>query len=177
MLVIREITDEHMVVGTKRNIEFVGLLFCGIGLLTVGLALLSVIEHLEWKLPVPSLLYLSQYPLTIGAAGLVMVFMQRRFIFYRPNQQIYFKQGLSKDKISKFSEYVRIELLESKAKNAVLSLVAVDGRKIIITRGACDAVRTIAECIADYLQLPLETAPATMLKPPSNPPALPPPVE
>jgi hypothetical protein len=179
MLVIRDSSDDHLVVGTSRTVEFLGLLFCGIGLFFIGIAFYGLIERLDWANPI-FLMIFGQYPAIFGIAGLAMVFMQQRFIFYRPDQRVFFKQGISKEKVSKFSEYTQVELIDKNLKNCVLSLFAVDGRRLIITRGRYDEIRKLGQRIAECLQLPLEVkhGPSRpVLKPKSDPPASPPPAE
>ena len=173
MLVIRQSSDDHLVVGTSRGEEFAGLLFCGLGLLSISMFIISQVEHLESVIPKEILVQLMQYPLAFGIVGIIIVFMQRRFIFHRPSAQVLYKEGLKKDRGSKYSEFEKIELFASKPQGFA-QLVYLDGRKLLVTRGNSQDVKSIAERISEFTGLPIEHLNLKPRLKPSVPPALPP---
>lgn len=157
MLVIREATRSDLVIGTSRAAERVGLFFCGIGLLSLGMVLITLVdETMEWRLPEALLLSLAQYPAMLGVCGVAILFMQRRFHFLAEHKEVLYRQGLLEPKRHSFSSFAKVELLISASKlQGVVCLTHPDGKRMLVTRGDLSDCHRLADTVANFMGLPL----------------------
>jgi len=85
---IREHTADVLILGPRRQEEFVALLLFAIGIFCLSLLVICIVGREQYDVDWPLLFTVSEYGLILGALGGVIVFMQDRVIFERPSRLI-----------------------------------------------------------------------------------------
>lgn len=153
MLVVRQQSPDYLVVGTGRVEEMLGLFFCGASLLALSTMAIFMYDPGELKIPGIFLAQFAYYPMTFLAAGVLMVFMQRRFIFYRERQEIHFKQGIQRNVVYRFRDIASVEVQKGANGQAAAQFVFNTGKIVVITRGKIAEIQKLADRINEFLKL------------------------
>ncbi|HYG77370.1 MAG TPA: hypothetical protein VEK08_20355 [Planctomycetota bacterium] len=164
MLTIQRDTRELLAIGPGRFVECLGLFFCGIGLITITLPLISMVEKLEWTVPPELLVQAAMYTLTFGSGGVLMIFSQRRVIFHHERREIHILQGWRTSAVYRYSDVKFVTSFSSQGKDGMLCLLLENGARVLVTRGPMPHLHPLHTRIEQVLDLkdriPAAEAPA-----------------
>jgi hypothetical protein len=154
MLVIYEDTPEFLSLRTSRFQECLGLFFCGIGLLAISVAIIvSVDKSLELLVHEAILIQIAYYCVIFGVAGIVLVFSQRKFLFYIPELKIICWEGPRQTGVIQFSEIIAVDVRKGNENNGLLRLIRNGDTTVFLTRGNVQELYPIARRISKLLNV------------------------
>jgi hypothetical protein len=158
MLVIYEDTHEMLTVRTSRLAECVGLFFCGIGLLSLSVPLLTLDKSIELTISGAGLFNILYYGITFGVAGIIMVFQQRKYLFYIPDLKVICWEGMRQTREMPFSEIAQVEIAYAQfSERGLLSLITTAGGRMLLTRGPRTDLFPLATRISQVTGAPLNS--------------------
>ena len=159
MLVIYEDTPEFLSLRTSRFQECLGLFFCGIGLLALSVSAIATFDKsIELTVNAALVFQIVYYCGTFGIAGMLIVFSQRKFLFYIPELKIICWEGPRQTSVIPFSEVTAIDLRKGNENRALLRLIRNSDNAIVLTRGDAQELYRIARRVAKVIGVEVTTS-------------------
>lgn len=97
--------------------------------------MLAVGEELDSDILLFLVAVLGQYLLPLPLVGVILLFMQKKLVFLRPEQVLYYKEGMSQEHQWRFECIQHVEVFRDNQPQALLRLVLADEKKLPVTRG------------------------------------------
>jgi hypothetical protein len=159
MLVIYEDTAEFLSLRTSRFQECLGLFFCGIGLLSISIAIIANFDKsVELTIHKAFLFQLAYYCALFAVAGLLLVFSQRKFLFYIPELKIICWEGMRQKSVISFSEIIAVDVRKGNENRGLLRLIRNGDTAVFLTRGNVQELYPIARRISKLLNVDITSS-------------------
>lgn len=157
MLVIYQDTREFLSLRTSRFVECMGLFFCGLGLLSLSVPLISLDKSIELSIPRIVIIDILYYGVTFGIAGIFIVFQQRKFLFYIPELRVICWEGPRQTRTVPFRDIEQIEIAYTETQRGMLNLVTAGGVRLLLTRGLRTELFPLANRISQVIGVPISS--------------------
>ena len=152
-MVIREQTDDVLVLGARKGDERAGLLFLGLGVVFLTVLLVAIADYFKggrYAANWAALFFMAQYLAPCTLVGGLILFFQEKYIFDRRNQVFTLQRPLRAPRHIAFSHiaHIRIRALGHGAAKA--SIVLQNATLLPLAGGAGEKCREMAQAVAAF---------------------------
>lgn len=141
--------DNRLIFGSSRSEECFGLLFLGLGVLTVTILWAGFSGEFEFTPVASELAFLVFYAFALGVVGILQLTKVVRIVFFKSERILYFKKGLKREQQWSFDDIETVELVSVGARHFVLRLRLREKGPLVLASGTkekfLDAAKRIAE--------------------------------
>lgn len=147
--------DNRLIFGSSRSEEWFGLLFMGLGVLTITVVAAGLSGEFEFTPVAIVMAPVMFYALAFGLVGIVLLSRAVRIVFFKSERILYFKKGLKRERQWSFDDIDAVELISVGAHSSVLRLRMKEQEPVVLASGSKAKFLNAAQRIAEATERPL----------------------
>lgn len=148
--------DNRLIFGSSRSEEWFGLLFLGLGVVTLTVLVAGFSGEFEFTPFAAMMAPMIFNALALGLAGIVLLVRSVRIVFFKSERIVYFKKGLKREQQWSYDDVEAVELIAVGTNSSVLRLRLMAKEPLVLASGNKERLYHAAKRIAETTERQLK---------------------